>query len=260
MRVIYHPKFKDPRYAADPAAEEGRIGSIIEELKEDQRLQFSKPGSANITDLERVHSSRHVEKIKERSERLFKMASLAAGGALKAGELAYKGEPTFAVIRPPGHHASPDSCWGFCYFNNMAVSLESLRDAGKVDTAFIMDFDLHTGDGNINCLGDDPNITIMNPRSGERERKGYMREVETRLESEKRYDMVGVSAGFDEHVKDWGGKLTTEDYLRLGEKLKEFSEEKCGGRRFALLEGGYNHDVLGKNVKAFIEGFSDLNG
>jgi len=253
MRVIYHTEFKDPSYAADPAAEEGRIGSIIDELKGDPELKFSKPGSANLKALERVHSLRHVEKIKERSERLFKMASLAAGGAIEAGELAYRGEPAFAVIRPPGHHASPDSCWGFCYFNNMAVSLESLREAGKVDTAFIMDFDLHTGDGNINCLGDDPDISIVNPRS--RERKEYMREVESRFEREKRYDMVGVSAGFDEHVEDWGGKLRTEDYLRLGKKLKEFSEEKCGGRRFALLEGGYNHDVLGKNVKAFIGGF-----
>ncbi|MCK9273510.1 MAG: hypothetical protein M0P57_00285 [Syntrophales bacterium] len=30
--------------------------------------------------------------------------------------------------------------------------------------------------------------------------------------------------------------------------------QKSGGGCFAILEGGYNHQVLGKNVKAFIEG------
>ncbi|MEF8874196.1 MAG: histone deacetylase family protein [Candidatus Thermoplasmatota archaeon] len=255
MEVIYHPKFTKSDYAANPAADKGRIRSIMEELKGDSKLEFSKPKSAKSKDIKKVHSPDHIGSIKQRSKKLYQMASLAAGGAIESGELAYEGEPTFAVIRPPGHHASPDSCWGFCYFNNMAIAIENLRAVGKVDAAFIMDFDLHTGDGNINCLGDDPGITIMNPRS--RKREGYLEEVESRLEREKEYDILGVSAGFDEHVKDWGGKLKTEDYLRLGRKLKEFSEEKCQGRRFALLEGGYNHNVLGKNVEAFIDGFKD---
>lgn len=255
MKVIYHPKFTNSDYAANPAADKGRIRSIMEELKGDSKLEFSKPKAAKSKDIKKVHPQDHIESIKQRSEKLYRMASLSAGGAIESGELAFKGEPAFAVIRPPGHHASPDSSWGFCYFNNMAVAVENLRAAGKVDTAFIMDFDLHTGDGNINCLGGDPDLTIMNPKS--RERKEYVKEVDSRLEREKRYDILGVSAGFDEHVDDWGGNLNTEDYLRLGRKLKEFSEEKCQGRRFALLEGGYNHDVLGKNVEAFIDGFRD---
>jgi len=36
--------------------------------------------------------------------------------------------------------------------------------------------------------------------------------------------------------------------------VKEFSERACRGKRYGVLEGGYNHSVLGKNVKAFIEG------
>ncbi len=43
--------------------------------------------------------------------------------------------------------------------------------------------------------------------------------------------------------------------MEIGVFLKDFSEEKCKGRRFAVLEGGYNHKVLGRNVKAFLEGF-----
>jgi acetoin utilization deacetylase AcuC-like enzyme len=66
---------------------------------------------------------------------------------------------------------------------------------------------------------------------------------------------VAVSAGFDRHEEDWGGVLSTEDYFQAAEILKNFAEKVCFGRRYAVLEGGYNHKVLGKNVRAFIEGF-----
>ena len=41
----------------------------------------------------------------------------------------------------------------------------------------------------------------------------------------------------------------------MGGMVKERSEDWCKGRRFALLEGGYNHEVLGRNVAAFVDGF-----
>ena len=186
---------------------------------------------------------------------LFNMASLAGGGSIKAAEIAFNGEPSFALIRPPGHHASPDSCWGFCYFNNMGIALEKLREEGKIDSAYVLDFDLHTGDGNINSISGKPGIKILNPTAGDREE--YLDEVASDLENSKKCDIIGVSAGFDEHIEDWGGKLTTSDYKELGSMVKEFSDKKCEGRRFALLEGGYNHSVLGENVASFVEGFRD---
>jgi len=66
--------------------------------------------------------------------------------------------------------------------------------------------------------------------------------------------VVAVSAGFDRHIEDWGGTLTTEDYREIGEIIKEFAGRRCNGLRYGLLEGGYNHTILGKNVKAFVEG------
>jgi acetoin utilization deacetylase AcuC-like enzyme len=66
-------------------------------------------------------------------------------------------------------------------------------------------------------------------------------------------DIIAVSAGFDRHVEDWGRLLTTEDYHAIGSAVREYAEQNCGGRRFGVLEGGYNHAVLGKNVRAFIE-------
>lgn len=255
MKIIYHPEFENSNYSSDPAAKEGRIECIKVELEKYSDFDFIKPEPASTDDLKLIHSESHIDGIKRRGNLLYRLASLAAGGSIKAAELAYEGEPSFALIRPPGHHASPNSAWGFCYFNNMGIALEKLRKAGKINTAYVLDFDLHTGDGNINSIGNKTGVYILNPRSAERE--GYLKEISKDFEKSNRFDIVGVSAGFDEHVEDWGGKLTTSDYREIGKMVNEFSEEKCQGRRFAILEGGYNLEVLGKNVASFLEGFRD---
>ena len=216
------------------------------------RFDILEPEPADMADILLVHTPNHVKNIEVR-EQVLDIALLAAGGAVRAAELAIEGEPAFALIRPPGHHASPDSCWGFCFFNNMSVAMERLRAEKKIKTAFILDFDLHFGDGNVNILGMKKGYEIMNP--GKSDRTGYIRHVTERLEQEKGYDIIGVSAGFDEYEKDWGGNLKTEDYESLGRLVREFSDEKCKGRRFAILEGGYYHADFGMNVKAFLEGF-----
>lgn len=67
-------------------------------------------------------------------------------------------------------------------------------------------------------------------------------------------DIVGVSAGFDTYLEDWGGLLKIEDYRKIGKAVREGAEEMCGGRRFAVLEGGYHPDLVWC-VKSFVEGF-----
>jgi acetoin utilization deacetylase AcuC-like enzyme len=69
-------------------------------------------------------------------------------------------------------------------------------------------------------------------------------------------DMIAVSAGFDNHEADWGGLLKTEDYKYMGKLVREVARRNNGGC-FGILEGGYNHSVLGKNVLAFIEGLEE---
>jgi acetoin utilization deacetylase AcuC-like enzyme len=81
--------------------------------------------------------------------------------------------------------------------------------------------------------------------------------IRTYLSQIGRRDIIAVSAGFDRHVLDWGGMLKTEDYERIGEIVKVYAEEWAKGRYFAVLEGGYNHSVLGKNVRAFLIGMEE---
>jgi acetoin utilization deacetylase AcuC-like enzyme len=255
MQIVFHEKYYNSDYAMDPAADQGRIESIMDIISNNKLYEIITPEPATEEDILRAHTKRHLDSIK-RDSLLYELASLAAGGAILAAEEAYKGIPTFAVIRPPGHHASADSCWGFCYFNNISISLLKLYAESKIDSAFVLDFDLHTGDGNINILSnreDGFSVKILNPRSGER--VAYLNEVREYMKNLNDIDVFVASAGFDEGIEDWGHKLYPEDYTRLGELMKDHSERICEGRRYALLEGGYNHSVLGKNVDAFCQGF-----
>jgi acetoin utilization deacetylase AcuC-like enzyme len=66
---------------------------------------------------------------------------------------------------------------------------------------------------------------------------------------------IGISAGFENHRDDWGGLLLTEDYTEIGYMVRE-AAQRCQGACFGVLEGGYNHSVLGANVRALLQGLS----
>lgn len=242
MKVFFDKKFYET-YTHDPAAERGRMESIVNAIE--SFVDFQEISPATRDDILLAHSKEHINSVVY--EGVYPVAALSAGGAIQAARLGLI-EPCFALIRPPGHHASYDSSWGFCYFNNMAIALRVLRQDRKIKSAFILDFDLHFGDGNVNIL--DGEAQIYNPP--EDDRVEYMLGVEKILSGLKA-DIIGICAGFDHHVDDWGGLLTTDDYFKLG-KMAVAAARACNAGCFAILEGGYNHVVLGHNVKAFLMG------
>lgn len=247
MKVFFDEQFHT-EYTSDPAAAPGRITAVVKALQ--GRVDFVAVEPAEAGDILAVHEPAHVEDVKRQG--LYEIAALAAGGAVQAAELGLI-EPCFALIRPPGHHASAGSAWGFCYFNNMAIALERLHRKGAIANAFVLDFDLHFGDGTVNILGGKGYATIFNPSSADP--LAYVASVEERL-ALKAWDIIGVSAGFDNHVADWGGLLATEDYHTMGRLVRRAALQSKGGC-FAILEGGYNHQVLGRNVLALIEGMEE---
>ena len=246
MKVIFHEDFYQV-YTSDPAAAAGRMESVVDEIS--SRADFVQVKPATESQIALVHEAAHIESV--RNMGLFHIAALAAGGAIQAATIGMA-EPCFGLIRPPGHHASAGSCWGFCYFSNMAVALAALKSQGAIDTAHVLDFDLHFGDGTVNILGRRDYVTVQNVEAGDR--GAFLDEISQAMAT-CQADIIGISAGFDNHLEDWGGLLLTEDYFEIGRMVRE-AGERSGGGCFAILEGGYNHQVLGANVLALIDGMA----
>ena len=247
MKVIFHADFYKV-YTADPASAPGRMEAVVEEIGKDVEIVTAVPASE--TDIALAHDAEHIESV--RREGLYPISALAAGGAIQAATLGLD-EPSFGLIRPPGHHASAGSAWGFCYFNNMAIAIAALKAQKKIETACVLDIDLHYGDGTVNILENQSYVTVHNVKAAGR--TAYLDEVADQMER-CRADIIGISAGFDHHQDDWGGLLSTGDYREIG-KLVNAAALRCNGGCFAILEGGYNHEVLGFNVKALIGGLTE---
>ena len=246
MKVVFHEDFYQV-YTGDPAAAAGRMEAIVETILPHVEIVAAEP--ALRCDIAAVHSEMHIRQVE--NQELYEIAALSAGGAIQAAQIGLS-EPCFGLIRPPGHHASSASAWGFCYFNNMAVALEALRRQRKIAGACVLDIDLHFGDGTVNILGKRNWVTVHNVEVNSRSR--YLQEIKLALEN-SRADLIGISAGFDNHAADWGGLLHTEDYEEIG-SLVHAAAIRNGGGCFAVLEGGYNHEVLGENVLALIQGMA----
>ena len=246
MKIVFHEAFYTV-YANDPAADSGRMESIMKVIE--PSVEVVEAISATADQIRAVHTDSHLERV--RAQGVYDVAALAAGGAIQAATIGLE-EPCMGVIRPPGHHASADSAWGFCYFNNMAVALQYLMDQGKIKTAYVLDIDLHFGDGTVNILSHNKSVKVHNVEAGNRQ--AYLEEVANEM-ARCEADVIGISAGFDNHEEDWGNTLKTEDYTEIGRLVKD-AAQRHGGGCFALLEGGYHHNILGYNVMALIEGLS----
>jgi acetoin utilization deacetylase AcuC-like enzyme len=244
MKVVFHENFYQV-YTSDPAAESGRIEAIVNVIE--PHVEFVPAEPASPQDIAAVHGPTHIRYIEDQG--LYDIAALAAGGAIQSARIGLS-EPCFGLIRPPGHHASADSCWGFCFFSNMAIALETLHRRGEIGSACVLDIDLHFGDGTVNILEGQNWVTVVNFEG--HSRSLYLQEVARALDN-CNVDLIGISAGFDNHRDDWGGLLKTEDYEEIGAMVRTAALRNHGGC-FGILEGGYNHGVLGKNVLALIQG------
>jgi acetoin utilization deacetylase AcuC-like enzyme len=252
MKILFHEKFYESDYADNGSSAPGRMEAIMESIHRETTYVVVQPAAASEKDILLAHTQSYIDTIRP-DRKLFDMAMLAAGAAIMAADTGFNEEPAFACIRPPGHHASRDSAWGYCIFSNMAVALLHLKHQGKISSAFILDFDAHTGDGTKSILSYWKECKILNPYADSREE--YIKEIQTVISQIKEVDIVAVCAGFDSYKKDAGRKLATFDFYTIGTLMKQLSHKAASNKRFAILEGGYYQPDLGKNVTAFCQGF-----
>ena len=236
--------------------------------------------------LERVHAHEYLkllEGVREpgyfgtldtiASETSWEACLLAAGAALEAAETG-----TFALVRPPGHHAVPNGAMGFCLVNNVAVAARHMQAEHGIGRLAIVDFDVHHGNGTQDVFEHDDSVLYASlhqagiyPGTGAAGEGGattvnvplragsgdgewvhaFERYVEPAVAGFEP-ELVLVSAGFDAHAEDpLGGMRVSEDGFReLARRCGALSD-----RVAAVLEGGYNPGTLPALVEAALEGF-----
>jgi len=190
---------------------------------------------------------------------------------------------SYAICRPPGHHAGSSYMGGYCYINNAAVAAQYLTAHGRVA---IIDVDFHHGNGTqdifygrsdvlFTSLHADPSWKFPYFTGNINERgigkgKGYTRNFPLQKGTDDRvYDAtlvralkyvaafhpnyLVVSLGFDTHVDDpiGGFALTTDYYQKMAKRFMDF-----GIPTVFVQEGGYNTSALGKNVTSFFSHIS----
>ena len=209
----------------------------------------------------------------------FAVPRRAAGGALRAMEAAVESnQATFALTRPPGHHAERDRGMGFCLFNNAAIAARAFQDrsGGRV---LVVDFDYHHGNGTEAVAGDglsyvsthafpaypgtgrtsyrkgaDAVVNVPLPVTGVSTEAfvGLWEELLPRVAAAVRPDMLVVSAGFDYVAGDPVGDLGVDVSAAawLAGAIGAIAAEYCGGRVAYVLEGGYDIDALTRSIAA----------
>ncbi len=214
-----------------------------------------RPGPAPLRLVEQAHTAAHMASMQTDPYR--DVALLSAGSVMMAAEMVATGQAAsaFAYTGTAGHHASRGSCWGFCYFNDVAITILRLRELG-LQRFLIVDVDPHFGDGTRDFFGDDPDVFHVNFHSGGSEEhdpqknnydigltfgasnERFLGALKSALELALDFDfqMAFVIFGHDSHEDDYGGfNLTFDAYPRMAQMIKQ----AVGGRGLVfVLSGG----------------------
>jgi acetoin utilization deacetylase AcuC-like enzyme len=302
MAIIYHPQYLNHYQDSYHPESPERLVSITTKLDEERLFKdVITPEPASVKDLERIHKREHIDFIMSvgegridmdtvSHEETFDIALLAAGGAMQAAETSYsERKPTIALLRPPGHHAGPDYCGGFCYFNNIALATETLLD--DVKKVAIVDIDVHHGNGTHDIFSKRKDVLYISMHQwgiypgtgpvnyvGENEGEGYTVNLPfSSRNGDTTYDMAWeeivkpilnqfkpeamlVSVGGDAHYMDPLASLTWSSlgYVSYAERLIKTAKKLCENRISFYLEGGYHLGALADLMAGIVGKFYDI--
>jgi len=293
----------------------GRLSALMAHLEQSgtlKKLKHIKSRAATEQEIELIHAPELIARVKKLaadgggwmdgdtvvSPKTFEAALYAAGNTIAAAEAVLKGDvdSAFALVRPPGHHATATLSMGFCVFNNIAIATKYIMKHYGLKHVTIIDFDVHHGNGTQEAFynsaqvqyisthlhpfypgsGNDIEMgdsigrgTTINvplpPGCGDNEHIAAFEKIVVPAVVRFRPQIILVSAGYDSHWCDNIGlmKMSTTGYVRLIEIIRDLSKYFCEGRLAFTLEGGYNFQALSTSIKAtfdtLLEEYADVD-
>lgn len=240
---------------------------------------WMRPRQATADEVLRAHRPEHLERLRQAIDfdadtpyypGIDEYARRAAGGAIVSVDLALSGRDSFSLMRPPGHHATPEKAMGFCYLNSIAIAALYALAIGCERVA-IWDFDAHHGNGTEEIVSGNRRIRFTSvheypgyPGTGNTSYGNvfnwpilpgsnpdeHVSAVNQALDRSLQFnpDILLVSAGFDAFFDDplTDMNLELEHFAGFGLRLKQI-----GLPTAAILEGGYSRQ-LPQLVEAFL--------
>lgn len=187
---------------------------------------------------------------------------------------------SYAMCRPPGHHAYADMAGGGTYLNNAAIAAEQLRT--HFARVAVIDIDVHHGNGTQDIFWQRPDVLFISlhrspedyhpffsgyanevgagdgegfsfnlPLAVGMADAGYLREFDRATACIAAYapEALVVSLGLDAHEKDPAQGLLLSDaaFAVMGRELRQL-----GLPTVLVQEGGYNPEVVGGSLLAFL--------
>ena len=268
--LVFFPAF-DWAITPDHPEREERLLYTRDQIMEEGLLDMPgieefRPGIASDVEISRAHICvPSVDRVVTESHRI------AAGGTVTAADLVLTGKVkrSFALLRPPGHHANRivHSSRGFCTINNEAIMVEHIRHTYGSDLRIaIVDTDAHHGDGTQDIFYNDPGVLHISlhqdgrtlypgtgfinerggpaaygqtinvplpPGTGDEGMLYVIENLVLPILEDFQPDLVINAAGQDNHYTDplTNMRVTAQGYARLTELLSP---------DIVVLEGGYS--------------------
>lgn len=305
--LVYSKKYLEHDLGPGHPEKPARLRSIMDSLKKDEELlkkvEIFDPTPATVDDIELAHDCKYVKEIERLSEEeemvdldtpvrsnTYELALLAAGGTIdlsqKTADKKFKNG--FALVRPPGHHATKNEGGGFCYFNNIAIAARKLLKREEINKVMIFDIDAHHGNGTQDIFFGDSDVLYLSfhqsgktiypgtgspSEIGSGEGKGYtvnvpfplgstdenyaeaLKEIMIPISKQFNPDIFMVSTGLDAHSKDplTKLKLSSDGYAMLAKTAISQAKELSAGKINFVLEGGYSIVEASRSAIKIIE-------